>query len=371
LLDFAKAHRDSAQGRQQIENIVALSKACAPFRPESVIDVFGRVQTILKAMGDKHLVLDVANLCFDCANRLESSEAAARTRALTLICGRSWVYQRIGRLDEAMVLARKSLDLGNRIPWPRNTAYCVKCIGRLRRMQALASSDRAQRNGLLAESSEKLKEAIELFENSVEHGPTDPDTGDCYSLLGRTYLESGDLKLADECVRKAFDILPSGNSKDYLDLKILAGDVEAKRGNVEGAEVHYTDVLNTAIPDDHERSEILARAHLQRGIARQHLRRAEGAKADFQKALEIWTQLDERVSAARAEWHLIRLTKSAEAAMFESEPDIRTRVKAFRMHQSKVEASSGARAHRSRPSTPQLTQWITEARKQVSLEPEW
>jgi tetratricopeptide (TPR) repeat protein len=150
-------------------------------------------------------------------------------------------------------------------------------------MQAAACLDRTQKNNLLAESVEKLKQAAQLFKDSAEHGPSDPDTGDCYSLLGRTYLQFGNLQLADEYVRKAFDILPSGNSKDYLDLKILAGDLEFRQEKPESAEVHYTDVLDTAIPDDHERSEIFARAHLQRGIARQHFRRIEAAKGRFSK----------------------------------------------------------------------------------------
>lgn len=370
LLDFVKAQRDDFKSRQQIQNIIALSRACATDRPEAVIDVFGRVQSTLKAMGDKHLVLEIADLCLGCANRLQT-EAAARARALILICGKSWVYQRIERLDEAMALARKSLDLGNKIPWPRNTAYCVKCIGRLLRMQAAVCSDQTQRSTLLTESSDKLKEAVQRFEQSAEHGPTDPDTGDCYSLLGRTHLHAGQLQLADECVRKAFDILPSGNSKEYLDLKILAGDLESGRGNLEGAEVHYTDVLNTVIPPDHERSEIIARAHLQRGIARQRLRRTQAAKADYQKSLDIWTELDERVAAAKAEWRLIRLTQGDEAAMFDREPDIRTRVKAFRIYESKAIAGRGARAHRSKPSGSQMKQLIIEARKEISLEPEW
>jgi len=370
LLDFVKAQRDDTKSRQQIQNIVVFSKACSADRPEAVIDVFERTQSILKAMGDKHLVLEIADVCLGCANRLET-EDAARARALILICGKSWVYQRIERHDEAMALARKSLDLGSKIPWPRNTAYCVKCIGRLLRMQASVCPDQANRSALLTRSSDTLKEAAQLFENSAEHGPTDPDTGDCYSLLGRTYLHANLLQLADECVRKAFDILPSGDSKDYLDLKILAGDLEAKRGHLEGAEVHYTDVLNTAIPQDHERSEILARAYLQRGIVRQHLRRTHAAKADYQKSLDIWTELDERVAAAKAEWHLIRLTQSEEAAMFDSEPDIRTRVRAFRIYESKAKAGRGALAHRSRPSGSQMKQLIIEARREISLEPEW
>ncbi len=180
--------------------------------------------------------------------------------------------------------------------------------------------------------------------------------------------------MADQCVRKAFDILPAGNSKDYLDLKILAGDLELSRSNAEAAEVHYTDVLNEAIPDGHQRSEILARAHLQRGKARQRVGRTKGAQSDYQTARDMWTSLDEPASAAEAEWTYIRLTSQVpqdQIKMFETEASARIRVKAFRLHELKFHAAKGARAHRSKPSHSQIDQLLREASKEVSLEHEW
>jgi hypothetical protein len=68
---------------------------------------------------------------------------------------------------------------------------------------------------------------------------------------------------------------------------------------------------------------------------------------------------------------MIRLIQGGEAAMFDNEPDVRTRVKAFRIYESKLNAGKGARAHRSKPSASQMTQLCKEARKEISLEPEW
>ncbi len=193
LLDWIKVRGDCPGSREQVANVIGLAQLCATQRPESVVGVFGRLQSVLKAMGDKHVVLQVADLCLQVANRMDQNEDAAQARALTLICGVSWVYQRIGRLSEAMVSAEQSLELGRRIAWQRNTAYCMKCIGRLLRLLSEVASDESERKDLLHQSIEKLKEAIGLFEKSSEHGPTNPDTGDCYSLLGRTYLVSDQL----------------------------------------------------------------------------------------------------------------------------------------------------------------------------------
>jgi hypothetical protein len=169
LLEFIRSRGDSPASRGQLRNVIALGKAASSARPDSVIDIFRLTQSLLKSLGDKHLVLEVADLCLEAANRMGTDENAAMTRALTLICGKSWVYQRVDRLDEAMSLAKKSLDKGQAIPWPRNTAYCKKCIGRILRLQAEAETDPGIKKARLAESVEWLKAAIEMFEQSPEH----------------------------------------------------------------------------------------------------------------------------------------------------------------------------------------------------------
>lgn len=194
------------------------------------------------------------------------------------------------------------------------------------------------------------------------------------SLLGRTYLVCGKVEAADECVRKGFEIIPAGNSKDYLDLKLLAGDLEARRKNWESAEQHYTEGLEQSIPDDRERSEIVARCHLRRAKAREALGRVQGAKMDYESASEIWMKLDERAFATEAEWSLIRLTTAVpkeHVALFSTEVNARARVKAFRAYEAKWMAAKGAVAHKRKPPQGQIEHLLAQARKEVSMEPEW
>lgn len=187
-------------------------------------------------------------------------------------------------------------------------------------------------------------------------------------------MVAGQLESADACIQKAFDIILAGTSKDYMDLKILAGDMEARRGNLGSAESHYGDVLALSIPDDHERSEILARARLQRDILLERVGRIAAAKADYQEAQRMWTELDERASAARAEWRLLRMTSSVppdHIALFEAEKCPRTRVRAFLTYQAGVQSRSGAIAYRLRPSHAQIAHLLTHARRAVAMEAEW
>src|SRR5206468_2880638 len=100
--------------------------------PPSVADVYFKIEKLLKRRGDKHLVLQTAQLAIDASRRAHlRTPDIAKYEAHALICGQSWVFQRIGRLPEARIAAEKSLQLGVDIGWERNTAYCTKCLGRL------------------------------------------------------------------------------------------------------------------------------------------------------------------------------------------------------------------------------------------------
>src|SRR5207249_4723847 len=109
--------------------------------------------------------------------------------------------------------------------------YCRKCIGRLLRMEAEGFDEGEEKDRLLAESMASLREAIECFTNSSEFGPTDSEVGECYSLLGRTYLTAGQLAGARDCADRAARLLTDPAAKDYLDLAILRGDLAAAEGD--------------------------------------------------------------------------------------------------------------------------------------------
>jgi len=162
-----------------------LAEACAGPRPGVTATVFRALDKFLKDIGDKHLVLKIAELSIRAAR-----EVAPRTRevaegeAHALICGRSWVYQRINRLADARVAAEESLQCGKDINWERNTAYCMKCLGRLLRLEAEQTPAGPTRKQLLEESARHIRDAIARFSGMPEFGSDHPEVGDCYSLLG-------------------------------------------------------------------------------------------------------------------------------------------------------------------------------------------
>ena len=160
-LDFVENHRDAA-GRGQLFNVIALTERVAKGRTGSaqVSRTFRTIQTMLKDLGDKRLVLRIAR------QSIAASKSDGRTRnqvkdeAVATIYGVSWVYQRTGRLAEALAEAEHSMDLGKKIGWERNTAFCCKCIGRLHRMRSEAVADAKERAAALKASGEFLRNAI-------------------------------------------------------------------------------------------------------------------------------------------------------------------------------------------------------------------
>src|SRR5262249_1824392 len=142
------------------------------------------------------------------------------------------------------------------------------------------------------------KEAIRMFEKLDEVGPNHPEVGDCYSLLGRTLLLSNNRREATKAVKKARELLTDQTDKDYLDLCLLDGDLEAAGQRHADAEAYYEEVLGKTQTGDAEKSEIYARAYLARGKARFALGRKEHAIADFDRAAKIWRDLEDTYNAS-------------------------------------------------------------------------
>ncbi|HEX2093671.1 MAG TPA: tetratricopeptide repeat protein, partial [Longimicrobiaceae bacterium] len=188
-----------------------------------------------------------------------------------------------------------------------NLAFGKKCMGRLYRLDAERFPAGNERNQRLYQSVGLLEDAIECFSRLPEYGPDHPEVGDCYSLLGRTYLAFGRLTEADKAVRQAETRLRDPASKDYLDLQILLGDLEAVRSSYDNADRYYRQVTDREGVNDPERSEMRARAYLQRG--RNALRQGHrpAATAYLKRAAEIWHSLGEPKAAAEAELELLNL----------------------------------------------------------------
>ena len=366
LLAYVDFHGAPAATRDQIVNVLALAET-DDVRPDLVARVFGIIQKALKRLGDKRLVWHAAALSLTAAGRENRQEQDAKEEALTLICGRSWVLQRVDQLDEAKTDAKRSLELGKTLRWHRNTAFCLKCVGRLSRMQAEAVSDGAERKRLLAESERDLLEAIEAFTRLDEHDIED-EVGECYSLLGRTWLVAGHLKKAKEAATEAESRLRNQAGKDYLDLQILRGDLVVK-SDPRLAESFYSDVIQQGVIADAQYSEIRARAFYARGLCLVAQRRVLEAKHDFTTAAGIWTELQDPL-VSLAEWRVLTCDNRLpiDLKLLESEPPA-VRVRAIRNHQERLK-SVGARAARRKAHVEKsyVDRLIADARRQVAIE---
>jgi hypothetical protein len=284
-----------------------------------------------------------------------------------LICGVSWVHQRTGRLEQARLDAERSLAIGRDIGWERNTAFCRKCLGRLTRMEAEALRDAPQRVAALAESERLLRDAIDRFTAlGIE-----AEVGDCYSLLARTYLVDNRLTDAREAAHEAGLRLVELGTKDYLDLQMVKADILAM-SNRRAAEAIYTDVLQEVGGGDAQKSEIFARAYLQRGRVRMLLREPDPAAADFREAAAIWGALDDP-AADLANWELERVADTLDRdtlRQLEAEP-VAIRVRVARLVRDRS-AGRKAAAKRMKLTHQYLQGLIREAREQLAVErPAW
>ena len=248
--------------------------------------MFGITQTAIKRLGDKRLVWRAATLSLAAASRGPRHPEGAQARALALICGHSWVLQRVNELEKAQAAALDSLALGRKLPWPRNTAFCLKCLGRLSRIRAEATDDSIARDAFLAKSESYLVDAIAEF-TALPDRDRHAEIGDCHSLLGRTLLVANRFDEARAAALEAESLLSASAGKDYQDLQILHGDLAGPH-DPQSAEGFYTAVIYQCARDDARYSEIYARAYYSRARSRLAQGRRSHAKADFQAAAEIW-----------------------------------------------------------------------------------
>jgi tetratricopeptide (TPR) repeat protein len=370
LLIFISEHKYQLAGREQVRNALTLAQACMHEDPREVARMFIYLDKPLKGIGDKFLVLRAAEMAISAAKRANPRDKPeAQGEAHAMICGKSWALQRTGHLSEALIVARDSRDLGCAIQWDRNTAYCEKCIGRLYRLQAEQTNDTEQKATLIKESVAHLQEAIRLFSELSDFGPEHPEVGDCYSLLGRTWFAAGNEKEALQAVQKADELIIEQRSKDYLDLLILRGEL-AERSNREKAEALYSEVLQQEANGDSERSEIVARAYLQRGIIRAAMGKKPEARTDLTAAKRLWDRLEETGNSARAEWELFKLDGAVtpNAASVLSGVPLPVRVEAIRIHQERLKDYTGPKvARRAEPGTEYWKKLLPEASTKAAV----
>lgn len=367
LLVHIRQRGAHATSRDDIRNVLVLTRADG-VRPDLVARVFERTQTAIKRLGDKRLVWHAATSSLEASRRESRQIEDAKAEALALICGQSWVLQRVNNLEKAEAVAKESLALGRKLPWPRNTAFCHKCLGRLTRMRAEATSDSVVRESFLEKSEKYLLDAIAEFE-ALPDTDRHSEIGDCWSLLGRTRFVANRPEDAQAAAAEADSLLSPSNGKDYQDLQLLHGDLAA-RHDAQSAEDFYTAVIQHRDSNDAQYSEIRARAYL----ARAHHRRTQGrrpqAKRDFEAAARIWQHLQDP-AASDAEWGALTCAKQP------MDPDLlemggsssAVRVRALRIHEGRVAKMGRVAARRAAEVTQsQVDRILAEAESQVAID---
>ena len=367
LLSGIRQGGPHATTRDDIRNVLVLASA-SDVRPDVIARVFEITQIPIKRLGDKRLVWQAATLSLAAAAREPRYEEHAQAEAKALICGHSWVLQRVNRLERAEAAALESLALGKKLPWPRNTAFCLKCLGRLSRIQAAAADDTAKRQVFLAKSEQYLLDAIAAFAELTDND-RHAEMGDCHSLLGRTLLVANRLEDARLAALKAESLLDASSGKDYQDLQILRGDLAAPT-DAGSAEGFYTAAIQQCRKDDAQYSEILARAYYSRARCRRAHGRRSHAKSDFGAAAKIWKELQDP-AVSDAEWGALTCADSLslDRTLLESRSQSSAvRVCAFQNHEKRLQSVQGRAARRTAPVTDHyLSRLIREAETQVAI----
>jgi tetratricopeptide (TPR) repeat protein len=308
----------------------------------------------------------------------ETDMVEAEARAL--ICGTSWAFQRLHKISEARIAADQSFSLARDVGLDRTLAFCLKCRGRLCRMEAEAMASGESRTSKLHESIGLLQEAVEKFGTLSDFGLDHPEVGDCYSLMGRTYLELRDSQAARSAIAQAYERIFDHSSKDYIDLLILNGDFEALRGDRQAAQRLYQQALDINPGGDLEISEMRARAHFQLAINYEADGDLQTAGAVYESAADIWSQLHDEEFAARAAWNRIRvqglISKNALSVLTKETESMRVRVDAVRIHLERVKEAGRAVGRREEPPLNYWKQLIRLAKQRVAsradrIEAEW
>ena len=368
VLNYVRSSsRDQAQA--QVMNGVALARTVTGRTSVHVSRSFRVLQSFLKSLGNKRLVLETARRSMDTAQAFAEEYGERETErvedeAIAAICGVSWVYQRTGRLSEAFDQAQHSLGLGEAIHWATNTAFCHKCMGRLRRLEAEEDSNEQERGELLRKSAGLLQTAISEFTSLDQQ----LEVGDCYSLLARTHLSANHLSLARNAIKEADTRLVEPGTKDYIDLNIVKADLLARSSRHSG-EAMYTEIISTGDDKDAQKSEIFARAYLHRGRVRARLGARDKALADFRQAARIWDDLQDP-TADDAHWEMERagdwFDKRTELLLQEEPVGVRVRV--ARMAKEGQSARGEVRSQRATLPTNYVRGLIAKAREKLVKE---
>lgn len=373
LLEFIDNSPANSNIRPHVRNVLSLAGACRLSHPRLVAIVFTRLDKRLKQIGNKRLVWFVANMSIQAARAVRPpDEQMVEAAARALICGTSWAFQRLHKIPKARVDADEAYELSKDMGLDRTLAFCIKCRGRLCRLEAESLPAGEQKETKLRESVELLESAIQKFTELAAFGADHPEVGDCYSLLGRTYLRMGDFREAWEAIKQAYDLIVDKTSKDYLDLVILNGDLEAARGNRTGAAPFYEEALRISMSSDPEISEMRARAYYRSGLNEEATGNSTGALGRYRAAQDIWHSLQDEQFEAQAAWRILclsdNLSNNAIHRLNDEAEDVRVRVEAATIHLNNLAQTRGLMVGQRSESPPGYwQQLVKQARQRLAL----
>lgn len=359
----------------QAGNLLALMRKAASTDSQLVARVFWDLDKTLKEGGRKRDVLLIARQSIAAARCVSRTEEHVKSEAAALLCGTSWVYQRMNRLSEARADAEKSHALGESFGWKRNTAYYYKCVGRLARMQAEQAPRGEERARLLRESEDFLLKSIALFPEVDELNQTrrDAEIGEARGLLARTYFVMGDDRKTVEALDAASAIVVRG-SKAWIDVEILEVERLLRTKEFGAAERRASDVLASMPKDGREVTEMRARLLEVHAGALLRTNQSAAAQRALEDAAQIWERLGELYSKAKAKWKAriaFGALDPADRAELERLGDFRVRVRAVELHEQALAAASrGAAGRRTGQGmgAPYWLQLTAKARAEVALE---
>ena len=296
LRQWCQDNRATPEAVLALDSTIRVAAGVADVHPDGVIELFDQLEEVLKYVGDFTLVERCSSLvkaaCMASSDRgLRVTER--RTQATTR--GIAWVYQRTGRLRDAMNVLDEDAEVNEKAQCVPGLASTLKARGRLKRVMAVRTDysstlDRQQR---LKESLEDLTAARHLFQSLRN---TD-QVADVDALIARTYFVLGNQEQARQWAERSF-ILAQTMNKTYFDVLILRDEISnSDRATGE------TPGIDTVLEKTHgceSRNEIRARA----AFTRARLRLSAGLdwESDADEAIAIYSALEERNSVAQVEW---------------------------------------------------------------------
>ena len=369
LLAMPELRRKPGASRA-LNEVLRLGKHLSDESPDRVAGVFRATEKVSKDLGDQRLVHQAAELAISSARRSATREdPVLRLEAQALICGRSWVWQRHGDLARAEESAYESLALGKAIGDGVNTAYTLKCLGRLFRIQAERSFGEAAAE-LVEKSIRYLQDARRAFQDLRPAGDGDSEVGDCLSLEGRSQFVAGRLSEARSLVMQSFDFLDNPSDKDYLDACILLSDVLRAEGDLAAAIKALKPVWLVNSANDSPKSEVIARAFVANGEIAALRGRKGTARSAFSAASDIYRLLGDHDRADRLKWRAVQfgsIRSELNHALLAQPPSVCWRV--VESFETSVPTGARKRAH----ITPErVNRMIVEAQRDAAAgAPRW